>query len=149
MASTEWTGTTYSKTATTGRTPPKTLPDNTTFFISQTTQPPVSQEPELKRRATRPRTLKEKHHALLALLLSVFIIVDIQVPLEVANLVDTIVGKTVVILVIFSLLTYNKFVGILGIIAGYMLVMRSMNTTGYKNMAYLESEKSKANKIAF
>ena len=95
------------------------------------------------------KLMKEKHHALLALLLSVFIIVDIQVPLEVANLVDTIVGKTVVILVVFSLLTYNKFVGILGIIAGYMLVMRSMNTTGHKNVAYLESEKSKANKMMF
>lgn len=93
------------------------------------------------------KLMKEKHHALLALLLVIFIVVDVSVPLEVANLVDTIVGKTVVVLVVFSLLTYNKFVGILGIVAGYMLVMRSMAATGNKNISYLESEKTKTNKM--
>ena len=75
---------------------------------------------------------KEKHHSLLGLLLMLFIIFDIKIPSDLANLVDTIVGKTVVILVIFSLLTYNKFVGVLAIVAGYLLIMRSMNSTGKK-----------------
>tara|TARA_B100000900_G_C20382447_1_gene635154 strand:+ start:174 stop:614 length:441 start_codon:yes stop_codon:yes gene_type:complete len=90
---------------------------------------------------------KEKHHLLLAGLLAAFIVLDIELPLAFANLVDTIVGKTVVILVVFSLLTYNKFVGVLAIVAGYMLVMRAMHTTGNKNMTYLETELTKARKM--
>ncbi len=76
-----------------------------------------------------------------------FIIFDIKIPSDLANLVDTIVGKTVVILVIFSLLTYNKFVGVLAIVAGYLLIMRSMNSTGKKNMKYLETEEKKFTKM--
>ena len=90
---------------------------------------------------------REKHHSLLALLLVVFIVFDIQIPHQIANLIDTIVGKTVVILFLFSLLTYNKFVGVLAIIAGYLLVMRSMETTGNKYLPYLENEKSKFSKM--
>ena len=90
---------------------------------------------------------REKHHTLLALLLIVFILFEIEIPLPLANLVDTIVGKTVVILFIFSLLTYNKFVGVLAIIAGYLLVMRSMEATGNKYIPYLETESSKFSKM--
>ena len=72
---------------------------------------------------------REKHHSLLALLLVIFIVFEVEIPLPLANLIDTIVGKTVVILFIFSLLSYNKFVGVLAIIAGYLLVMRSMEAT--------------------
>ena len=89
----------------------------------------------------------EKQHSLLALLLVVFIVFDIQIPKQLANLIDTIVGKTVVILFIFSLLTYNKFVGVLAIVAGYLLVMRSMDVTGNKYLPYLETEKSKFSKM--
>ena len=49
--------------------------------------------------------------------------------------------------VIFSLLTYNKFVGVLAIVAGYLLIMRSMNTSGKTNMKYLETEKKKFSKM--
>jgi hypothetical protein len=90
---------------------------------------------------------QEKHHSLLAVLLGIFIIVDIKIPLQLANLIDTIVGKTIVILTVFSLLTFNKFVGVLAIISGYLLVMRSMDATGNKNLKYLESESSKFNKM--
>lgn len=90
---------------------------------------------------------QEKHHSLLAVLLGIFIIIDIKIPLQLANLIDTIVGKTVIILTIFSLLTFNKFVGVLAIIAGYLLVMRSMDATGNKNLKYLENETSKFNKM--
>lgn len=90
---------------------------------------------------------KEKHHTFLGLLLALFIVIDIKIPKDLANLIDTIVGKTVVILVIFSLLTYSKLVGVLAIIAGYVLIMRSMNVTGKKNMKYLETETKKYKKM--
>ena len=90
---------------------------------------------------------KEKHHSFLGLLLILFIILDINIPLDLANVIDTIVGKTVVILVIFSLLTYNTFVGVLAIVAGYLLIMRSMNLSGKINMKYLETENKKLSKM--
>ena len=76
-----------------------------------------------------------------------FIIFDINIPSDLANLIDTIVGKTIIILIIFSLLTYNKLIGVLAIIAGYLLVIRSMNVTGKKNIKYLETEQKKFKKM--
>lgn len=90
---------------------------------------------------------KEKHHTFLGLLLILFIVIDVSIPLDLANVIDTIVGKTVTVLVIFSLLTYNKFVGVLAIVAGYLLIIRSMNTSGKTNMKYLETEKKKFSKM--
>ena len=90
---------------------------------------------------------KEKHHLLLSVLLVIFIVFDVSVPIPIANLVDTIVGKTVVILVIFGLITFNKFIGVLAIVAGYMLVMRSMNISNNAGFRYLETEKKKSVKM--
>ena len=90
---------------------------------------------------------QEKHHSILSVLLVFFIILDIKIPLQLANLIDTIVGKTIVIITVFSLLTFNKFVGVLAIVAGYLLVMRSMESTGRKNMRYLENESSKFSRM--
>jgi len=91
--------------------------------------------------------MREKHHSLLAVLLALFIIIDVKIPFQIANLIDTIVGKTVVVIIIFALLTFNKFVGILAIVAGYMLVMRSMNMTGNSNIRLLDTENSKFRKM--
>ena len=91
--------------------------------------------------------MREKHHSLLAILLVLFIIIDVKIPFQIANLIDTIVGKTVVIIIIFALLTFNKIVGVLAIVAGYMLVMRSMNMTGNKNLKFLDTERSKFKKM--
>ena len=90
---------------------------------------------------------KETHHTFLGLLLILFIVFEVQIPLDLANVIDTIVGKTVIILVIFALLTYNKIVGVLAIVAGYLLIMRSMNISGKKNMKYLETEQKKYSKM--
>jgi len=90
---------------------------------------------------------KDTHHTFLGLLLILFIVFEVQIPLDLANVIDTIVGKTVIILVIFALLTYNKIVGVLAIVAGYLLIMRSMNISGKKNMKYLETEQKKYSKM--
>ena len=90
---------------------------------------------------------KDKHHALLTALLTIFIVLDISVPVSIANLVDTIVGKTVVILVVFSLIAFNKLVGVLAIVAGYMLIIRSMNVSSNNKFRYLETERVKFRKM--
>ena len=90
---------------------------------------------------------KEKHHLLLSVLLAIFIIFDVSVPIPIANLIDTIVGKTVVIIVIFGLITFNKFIGVLAVVAGYMLFMRAMNVSSNAGFRYLETEKNKSVKM--
>lgn len=87
--------------------------------------------------------LREKHHAILTVLLVLFIVIDVKIPFQMANLIDTIVGKTVIIILIFALLTFNNVVGVLAIVAGYMLIVRSMNITGNKNMVYMDTEVKK------
>ena len=93
--------------------------------------------------------MREKHHSLLAILLALFIIIDVKIPFQFANLIDTIVGKTVVIIIIFALLTFNKFVGVLAIVAGYMLVMRSINMTGNSNIRFLIGDIRDKDRLSF
>ena len=45
------------------------------------------------------------------------------------------------------MLTYNQFVGVLAIVAGYLLISRSINTSGKTNMKYLETETKKYSKM--
>ena len=44
---------------------------------------------------------KDQHYLVLMVLLAVFIVLDIQVPAAVAELVDTIVGKIIIVVIVF------------------------------------------------
>lgn len=71
----------------------------------------------------------DKRHYVLAVVLAIFIVMDIKIPSNVASLVDTIVGKTLVIMAGLSLMVVNPLVGILGAIAAYELVRRSSSSS--------------------
>jgi hypothetical protein len=71
----------------------------------------------------------DKRHYVLAVVLAIFIVMDIKIPSNVASLVDTIVGKTLVIMAGLSLMVVNPLVGILGAIAAYELIRRSSSST--------------------
>ena len=71
-----------------------------------------------------------KSSTILALLLSIFIIFNIQPPHELAKLVDNLLGRVVVIIGALSLLFAHPVLGVLGIVAAYELIRRSENTTG-------------------
>lgn len=77
----------------------------------------------------------------LTALLAIFIVVDVTIPETLADLVDSIVGKSVVILVSVSLLGVDMLLGTLGIIAGYLLIQRSSNAG--VNMALQTGENNK------
>ena len=72
----------------------------------------------------------KRNSAILVVLLSVFIIFNIQVPHELASLIDTLLGRVVVIIGAICLLFNHPVLGVLGIIAAYELIRRSENTTG-------------------
>ena len=64
--------------------------------------------------------MKDKHHLILSVLLSVFIIFDIKIPLLLAELVDNVIGKIVVFVIALCLLSLNVLSGAIGLIAAYV-----------------------------
>ena len=68
---------------------------------------------------------KDKNNLVLVILLSLFIVIDVQIPKAISKVVDSIVGKSLVILASLSLFGVNSLVGVLGTVAGYLLIQRS------------------------
>ena len=93
---------------------------------------------------------RNKHHLLLTALFAIFIVFDFKVPEAFADLIDTIIGKAVVILSALALLTVNPIVGAMALIASYVLITRSQYTSAsglVKN--YVPSEETKYNEMMF
>ena len=74
--------------------------------------------------------MKSKHHLVLTILLCVFIVFDIQVSFALANMVDNPIGKIAVAALALCLLSMNTLVGVIGLVAAYVLIQRSADTTG-------------------
>ena len=51
---------------------------------------------------------KDQHYLVLMVLLAVFIVLDIQVPASVSQIVDTIVGKIIVVVIALSMCTSKQ-----------------------------------------
>ena len=68
---------------------------------------------------------KNNSHSLLAVLLVIFTVFDLRVTAEMANLLDTLLGRVVVIGAALSLLFVNPLLGVLGVVAAYELLRRS------------------------
>ena len=73
---------------------------------------------------------KHQHHYVLAALLAVFIVFDVKIPHTIASMVDSIVGKIAIIVLALSLFSAHPLVGSLALVAAYVLIMRSSNSTG-------------------
>lgn len=85
-----------------------------------------------------------RHHLVLVVLLIVYILIHVETPHSVAMMVDSTVGRIVVVLAALGLFRVNMVVGLLGTVAAYQLLMRSSLTSGTFAMRnYLPSEASK------
>ena len=87
--------------------------------------------------------MKDKHSLLLVVLLVIFIVVDVKIPEAVSNIVDTTVGKAVVVLASLSLFGVNVLAGVFGIVAGYLLIQRSSKQENEKLYMPGETNKTK------
>ena len=85
---------------------------------------------------------KDTHHYVLAALLIIFIVSDVKVPGVIGELVDTIVGKIVVVMVALSLFGAHPVVGAIGLVAAYQLIMRSQGL--HASSVYIPSEAKKS-----
>ena len=88
--------------------------------------------------------MKSNHRLVLTILLCVFIVFDIQVPDALANMIDNPIGKIAVAALALCLLSMNTLLGVIGLVAAYVLIQRSADTTGTQaEKDYLPSEAKK------
>lgn len=93
--------------------------------------------------------MKDKHHLVLTILLSVFILFDIKVPLVLAELIDNPLGKIVVAMLSLCLLSLNALAGVVGLVASYILIQRSAGSTGTAaEKIYIPNERKKSRHIS-
>lgn len=89
------------------------------------------------------------HYYVLVLVLAVFIVLPVQIPHEMASLVDTTIGKAVIIVLVINLLMLHPVLGSISAVAAYELIRRSSGTKYYKYVSnpYLPSERKRARKL--
>jgi len=88
--------------------------------------------------------MKNNHYLVLTILLSVFIVFDIQVPQALADMIDNPIGKIAIAILSLCLLSINTLLGVIGLVASYVLIQRSSDTTGTQAVRdYLPSEAKK------
>tara|TARA_Y100000389_G_C17454552_1_gene517171 strand:+ start:340 stop:798 length:459 start_codon:yes stop_codon:yes gene_type:complete len=72
----------------------------------------------------------QQHHYLLALLLAVFIVFDVDIPDGAKMAIDSLPGKIVLAVVAILLVYIHPLVGAVGIVALYLLMKRSERLSG-------------------
>lgn len=88
--------------------------------------------------------MKNNHYLVLTILLSVFIVFDIHVPQALADMIDNPIGKISIAALSLCLLSMNTLLGVIGLVAAYVLIQRSSDTTGTQaEKDYLPSEAKK------
>ena len=86
---------------------------------------------------------------ILTVLFVIYLILGLKTPVIIAQLIDTLFGKIIVILIAISLMIYtNPILGVIGLYVAYDLIRRSSIATGnYGIDNYLPTEYSKHAKM--
>ena len=90
------------------------------------------------------------HYYILSLVLILFIIFPVEIPKELGSLVDSVLGKIVVVVIVLNLFMANPVLGAIGAVAGYELVKRSAGHAGAEATAmakFIPSEKNKTTNL--
>ena len=82
-------------------------------------------------------------YLVLSLLMVVFIVMEVSPPSNICMLVNTIVGKAVVIMVALGLFSLDTLMGIVGIVAAYVFIMRCSKKEEVRTFSPSEMKKSK------
>ena len=93
------------------------------------------------------KILKDQPSEYLAIALMIaFIVTDAKVPKVLGNMIDTLMGRVLVIVVAVSLLFLHHALGVVAIVFAYELIRRSERSTGtYQMRHYLPSLEKKSN----
>ena len=91
-----------------------------------------------------------RHYYILSLVLILFIIFPIDIPRELGALVDSVLGKIVVVVMVLNLFMAHPVVGAIGAVAGCELVKRSAGQAGAHSTVmskFIPSEKAKTSNL--
>lgn len=85
-------------------------------------------------------SFEKVHQLVIAVLLVLYLLLDVETPLYLANLVDTTVGIVVVVLLAVTLLlSSNIIIGLLGCVAAYELIQKSRSVTGNLQLKQIQN----------
>jgi hypothetical protein len=89
--------------------------------------------------------VEKREHLVFVVLLIIYILLDIQLPMFLVKVVDSIYGKIVIyLLALHVFLKVNKVAGVLAFVAAYTMIRRaSMQSGTFAIRNYLPSEESK------
>jgi hypothetical protein len=92
---------------------------------------------------------KQMHFYVLSLIMILFIVLPIQVPSELADLVDTVLGKVVIVIIVLNLFVAHPVVGAISAVAAYELVKRShgLSKVGGLMRQFIPSEQKKTSNL--
>ena len=91
----------------------------------------------------------KEHHYVLAALLAIFVVFPISLPQIVAEMVNTLVGRIVIILLALNLFLAHPMVGAIGVLAAYELIKRAESTTiNQPSNRFIPSEKKKTSNMS-
>jgi hypothetical protein len=95
---------------------------------------------------------KDQHYLILMVLLAIFIVLDVEIPEPIAEMVDTIGGKIVVVIIALSFCaTKQPILSALALLAAYELIKRSGNSYHHAigpSMKYMPSEAKKSKQLS-
>ena len=92
---------------------------------------------------------KDQHYLVLMVLLAIFIVLDVEIPGPLAEIVNTLVGKIIVIVVALSFCaTKQPILSALALVAAYELIRRSSSITIGPAVQYLPSEGKKSRQLS-
>ena len=92
---------------------------------------------------------KDQHYLVLMILLAVFIVLDVEIPAPLAEIVNTVVGKVIVVVVALSFCaTKQPILGALALLAAYELIRRSSSSTVGPAVQYLPGEVQKSRQLS-
>ena len=92
---------------------------------------------------------KDQHYLVLMVLLAIFIIFDIQIPGPIAEIVNTVVGKVIVVVIALSFCaTKQPILSALALVAAYELINRSSSITIGPVRQYLPTEVKKSRQLS-
>ncbi len=91
----------------------------------------------------------KEHNYVLAALLAIFVVFPISLPQIVAEMVNTLIGKIVIVLLALNLFLAHPMVGAIGVLAAYELIKRAeLTTINQPSNRFIPSEKKKTSNMS-
>lgn len=90
---------------------------------------------------------EKRHETLVAIVLAIYILFNINLPSSLASLIDNTLGKIVIMVLALSVfMSTNPIIGVLAFIAGYELIRRSSVQTGSNALLNMPSSENAKNR---